>query len=180
MRRVTFWRRRLTKSLLAFARVKESQESRKQDAINHKGMDMRPVARSQDADNQLLFLPGVFNETLALLFDAHHYFQSREVDEQASLPATERAVYASEMTRVTMRLTSVMAWIMVRRAIHAGRIEQEKAAKEYRLDGSEVCLAEPSAELQQLPYYLGYLADRSRHLYERVHRLDQLAYGTMH
>jgi len=141
---------------------------------------MRPIAQAGETGNQLLFLPGVFNETLALLFDAHHYFQSRGVEEQAGLPAGERAMYASEMTRVTMRLTSVMAWIMVRRAIHAGRIEQEKAAVEYRLDGTEICLQHSSETIEQLPYYLGYLADRSRHLYERVHRLDALAYGQMH
>lgn len=139
---------------------------------------MRPVARASESDNQLLFLPGVFNETLALLFDAHHYFQSRGADEQASLSAHDRPVYATEMTRVTMRLTSVMAWIMVRRAINAGRIEEQKAAQDYRLDGSEICL-ESNAKLEQMPYYLGYLADRSRSLYERVHRLDQLAYSAV-
>ncbi len=138
---------------------------------------MRPVAQASSADNQLLFLPGVFNETLALLFDAHHYFQSRGADEQASLTPRERPVYATEMTRVTMRLTSVMAWIMVRRAIHAGRIEEEKAAVDYRLDGEDICLADTA--LNDMPHYLGYLSDRSRQLYERVHRLDQLAYSQL-
>lgn len=140
---------------------------------------MRPVARASDSDNQLLFLPGVFNETLALLFDAHQYFQSRGADEQAALPPSDRPLYATEMSRVTMRLTSVMAWIMVRRAIHAGRIEEEKAAADYRLDGSDICLADADATLHDMPYYLGYLADRSRQLYERVHRLDQLAYKSL-
>lgn len=137
---------------------------------------MRPVARASESSNQLLFLPGVFNETLALLFDAHHYFQARGAEEQAALDSKQRPVYATEMTRVTMRLTSVMAWIMVRRAIHAGRIEQEKASKEYRLDGGDICLADSDTLLADMPYYLGYLSDRSRDLYERVHRLDQLAY----
>lgn len=138
---------------------------------------MRPVARASETNNQLLFLPGVFNETLALLFDAHHYFQSRGSEEQATLTPRERPVYASEMTRVTMRLTSVMAWIMVRRAINAGRIEQEQAAQDYRLDGSEICLESATEALADMPYYLNYLSDRSRELYERVWRLDQLAYG---
>lgn len=140
---------------------------------------MRPVARVSESDNQLLFLPGVFNETLALLFDAHHYFQSRGADEQASLTFQERPIYATEMTRVTMRLTSVMAWIMVRRAVHAGRVEEEKAAQDYRLDGTEVCL-EMSEEIASMPYYLNYLSDRSHSLYERVWRLDQLAYKQAH
>lgn len=141
---------------------------------------MRPVARQASSDNQLLFLPGVFNETLALLFDAHHYFQSRGAEDQGTLDTTSRPVYASEMTRITMRLTSVMAWIMVRRAIHAGRIEEDKAASSYRLDGDEVCLEHMPDNLAQLPYYIGYLSDKSHELYERVWRLDQLAYGDKH
>lgn len=141
---------------------------------------MRPVTRATDSNNQLLFLPGVFNETLALLFDAHHYFQARGVEEQMTMDAQSRPVYASEMTRITMRLTSVMAWIMVRRAIYAGRIEEEKAAQTYRLDGDEICLEHLPDRLAVLPHYLGYLSDKSHELYERVHRLDNLAYGSKH
>ncbi len=141
---------------------------------------MRPVAQNSQADSQLLFLPGVFNETLALLFDAHHYFQARGAEEQATLSDRERPVYATEMTRVTMRLTSVMAWIMVRRAIHAGRIEEEHAAQEYRLDGEDICLTDSRKALDDMPYYLGYLSNRSRDLYERIWRLDQMAYSTSH
>lgn len=142
---------------------------------------MRPIAReSADNSNQLLFLPGIFNETLALLFDAHHYFQSRGPEEQATLEPSQRPVYAGEMTRVTMRLTSVMAWIMVRRAVHAGRIEAEKATEDYRLDGSDLCLSPAHEEMGYMPYYLNYLSDRSRELYERVWRLDQMAYGKPH
>lgn len=141
---------------------------------------MRPVARASNNENQLLFLPSVFNETLGLLFDAHQYFQARGAEEQATLTAHQRPVYATEMSRVTMRLTSVMAWIMVRRAIHAGRIEQEKASTDYRLDGEDICLADPLSGIEDMPYYLGYLADRSRTLYERVWRLDQLAYSQQH
>ncbi len=138
---------------------------------------MHPVARQATPDNQLLFLPGVFNETLSLLFDAHHYFQSRGVEDQATIPETMRMTYSNEMTRVTMRLTSVMAWLMVRRAVYAGRIEEEKASDSYRLDGAEICLKHLPDALVAMPYYLNYLSERSLNLYERIHRLDGMAYG---
>lgn len=138
---------------------------------------MQKLAHASESDNQLLFLPGVFNETLALLFDAHHYFQSRGAEDQRTLRTPDRKHYATEMSRVTMRLTSVMAWIMVRRAVHAGRIEEGKAADEYRLQTSELVLNEAALELQNMPYYLNYLSERSRELYARVERLDHLAYG---
>jgi hypothetical protein len=138
---------------------------------------MHPVARQATDDSQLLFLPGVFNETLSLLFDAHHYFQSRGSEDQATISEDLRVAYANEMTRVTMRLTSVMAWLMVRRAIYAGRIEEDKAADCYRLDGAEICLNHLPEVLSNMPYYLGYLSERSHEVYTRVHRLDAMAYG---
>lgn len=141
---------------------------------------MPQVASHSPMDNHLLFLPGVFNETLGLLFDAHQYFQSRGLEEQSLIAEEKRSHYAHEMTRVTMRLTSVMAWIMVRRAVYAGRIGEEKAADTYRLDGAEICLENMSEILADMPNYLGYLSERSLQLYERVHRLDTMAYGTKH
>lgn len=141
---------------------------------------MRQVAQQASSDNQLLFLPGVFNETLGLLFDAHQYFQSRGIEEQASIVPDKRPQFANEMTRVTMRLTSIMAWLMVRRAVYAGRIEEEKASDNYRLDGADTCLNHLPDVLAELPNYLIYLSERSLSLYERVHRLDKMAYGTEH
>lgn len=143
-------------------------------------MTMRPIAQEAENDGQLLFLPSVFNETLTLLFDAHHYFQTRGAKEQNEIGATARPLYASEMTRITMRLTSVMAWIMVRRAIYAGRIEEDKASREYRLEAADICALHDAEVLTKLPNYMIYLSERSLSLYERVHRLDQLAYGTQH
>jgi len=140
---------------------------------------MHPVARQATDDSQLLFLPGVFNETLSLLFDAHHYFQSRGAEDQATITEDLRSSYANEMTRVTMRLTSVMAWLMVRRAIYAGRIDEDKAADCYRLDGAEICLIHKPEILSNMPYYLNYLSERSHEVYTRVHRLDSMAYGTL-
>jgi len=141
---------------------------------------MRPAASEARTENQLLFLPGVFNETLSLLFDAHHYFQSRGAEEQASISPEKRLFYSSEMSRVTMRLTSVMAWIMVRRAVYAGNIEEEKATNEYRLDGKEVYHVDDPEMLAEMPYYLNYLSSRSLNLYERILRLDAAAYGPKH
>lgn len=138
------------------------------------------MAQEATGDPQLLFLPTVFNETLALLFDAHHYFQQHGAKEQASIQKHSRALYASEMTRITMRLTSVMAWIMVRRAIHAGRIEEQKASADYRLEATDICTSYDAETLTKLPNYMIYLSERSLSLYERVHRLDQMAYGTKH
>lgn len=140
---------------------------------------MRQSARKQVNDPQLLFLPGVFNETMNLMFDAHQYFHSRGREEQASIEPECRTVYANEMSRVTLRLTSVMAWLMARRAIHAGRIEQQKI-DEYHLGEQAFCLTDNAKLLEAMPYYLNYLSNRSLKLYERIKRLDDETQATKH
>lgn len=139
---------------------------------------MQPNTRQAKLDQQqVLFLPSVFNETLTLLFDAHHYFQSRGAEEQSVIAPMDRPIYATEMSRITMRLTSVMAWIMVRKAVFSGKLDEELAGERYRLDAADFCLTPKPHAIDNLPYYIGYLSDKSRELYERVHRLDSLAYG---
>jgi hypothetical protein len=139
---------------------------------------MQPSARqAKQPQQQVLFLPGMFNETLTLLFDAHHYFQSRGAEEQSNIPAEQRPLYAAEMSRITLRLTSVMAWIMVRKAVFCGKIDEEMAGEKYRFTVEEFCLTPKPADIDYLPYYINYLSDRSRDLYTRIARLDSQAYG---
>ena len=135
---------------------------------------MRPVARQVEEASKCVFYPGVFNETLALLFEAHTYFQERGVEEQSLMSMQNRMTYASEMTRVTMRLTSIMAWLMVRKAVFFGRMSEEEAQSNYRLEARDECLEFNALLFDTLPYYIGYLAERSYTLYERVSRLEEM------
>lgn len=117
----------------------------------------------------VMFMPGVFNETLALLFDAHHYFQSRGSEDLRTIGAELKLPYSEETMRITVRLTNVMAWLMVKRAIHGGR-----EIPDHRLDGIDAAMLHRPEILEQLPYYLHYLSERSLELFLRVHRLDQM------
>lgn len=138
---------------------------------------MQPAISAMNQVNEpVIFMPGVFNETLDLLFESHQYFEFYGEEEQLRLPEHYRIAYTSEMSRITMRLTSIMAWIMVRKAVHAGKLDEETAAEKYRLDGIEVCMDNISSEIDNLPFYIGELAHKSRDLYERIWRLDHLAY----
>lgn len=138
---------------------------------------MQSHAQHPSNDGQLLFLPSIFNETLALLFDAHHYFQSRGAIDQSAIELPTRTDYASEMTRITLRLTSIMAWLMVRRAIYAGRLEDDTATAQYRLEAVDACRQHRPETLAMLPYYVNHLSERTHQLYERVFRLDTMVYG---
>ena len=138
---------------------------------------MHPALLQANSSQPVLFMPAVFNETLGLLFDAHHYFENYGEEEQLRLPDEFRTAYAGEMSRITMRLTSIMAWVMVRKAVYTGKLDNDTAAEKYRLDGQDICLEAVSQEVANLPFYIGDLAERTRALYERVWRLDHLAYA---
>ena len=134
------------------------------------GTDQRIL--STGGTKNVLFMPGVYNEALQLLKDAHEYFYLFGDDDQQRLSSDLRSLYSCEMSRITLRLSSIMAWIMVQRAVIGGKIEAEDAATRYGLDFNEVCLVDNRMLHGVLPSYVCYLLDRSLELYERVYRLD--------
>lgn len=119
----------------------------------------------------VLFMPKVFDETMQLLTDSHEYFHLFGDDDQQRLPADLKSLYSCEMSRITLRLSSIMAWIMVQRAVFSGKIPAEDSAM-YVLDFQDACTVDNRMLHGVLPSYVCYLLDRSLELYERVMRLD--------
>jgi regulator of CtrA degradation len=122
---------------------------------------------------QIFFMPGVFNETMQLLTEARDYFQTYGEEDQAQINEFLRSIYASEMSRITLRLSTIMAWTMAQRAVLAGKITQEDAALHHALGYQDVCRVDSSVLHEVLPGYVCHLLDRSHELYERVARLDE-------
>ena len=125
----------------------------------------------QDPAQNVLFIPSVFNETMKLLTDAHEYFHLFGEEDQARIDIQLKKLYSCEMSRITLRLSSIMAWIMVQRAICSGKIPTEDAGR-YALDFQEVCMVDNKVLHGVLPSYVCVLLDRTLELYERVLRLD--------
>lgn len=122
---------------------------------------------------QIFFMPGVFNETMQLLTEARDYFQTYGEEDQMNVDDYMRTIYASEMSRITLRLSTVMAWTMAQRAVLSGKITQEDAATHHPLGYQDVCSVDSSVLHDVLPEYVCHLLDRSHELYERVMRLDE-------
>ena len=120
----------------------------------------------------VVFMPGVFNETMQLLNEAHEYFYLFGKDDQERIDEHLKTLYSCEMSRITLRLSSVMAWLMVQRAVFSGKIDAREAAARYGLDFKEICRVDNRALHGVLPSYVCLLLDRSLELYERVLRLD--------
>ena len=122
---------------------------------------------------QVFFMPGVFNETMALLTEARDYFAEYGDDDQKKINEYLRTIYASEMSRITLRLSTIMAWTMAQRAVLSGKLTQEEAATHHGLSYQDVCRVDSSVLHGVLPSYVCHLLDRSHELYERVARLDE-------
>ena len=121
------------------------------------------------------FFDRTFDEALNLLVEARNYVATRD-----RLGATEpqpliQLVMSCETMRLTARMTQIMAWLLVQKAVLAGEMTAVEAARpEHRLGGREVCTARDSWGDLILPPQLQDLLDRSFNLYIRIARLDEM------
>ena len=116
-----------------------------------------------------------YDEALALTREVRDYIASQAPADKAALDHDTQLVASCEEMRVTARMTQVMAWLMLQRAVNDGELDREQAAvPDNRLGGQETCLAEPAVDPAYLPARLADLLARSRRLYERIQRLDMM------
>jgi regulator of CtrA degradation len=127
---------------------------------------------SQTAET--VFFGRTYGEAFRLLVEARDYFAFVEPDERGAVPTTRRVQMCSETMRLTARLTQIMAWLLAQRALQAGEMNREEALA-APLAGLEICMAGEETEEDGLPPGLSDLLGRSRKLYVRVARLDELA-----
>lgn len=133
-------------------------------------MELSPTEKQQPP----IFVSRLFDETMRLLVDAQDYFEAYAGPDQHYATPVERLVYSAEMSRITLRLSSIMAWLMARRAEYAGEISREEAVSQFRLTFNEICLKELPEMHFVLPSYVCELLERSLDLYRRTARLDEM------
>jgi len=135
-----------------------------------------PLLTQNSSQPPVAFFNSTYQDALILTREARDYLTHKEPQERRGLPPEVRLAASCEALRVTARLTQVMAWLLVQRAVHAGEIQREEAASDpYRLSGQEVCEpTDDAAVAEDLPSGLRDLLDRSLSLYQRVARLDAL------
>ncbi len=116
-----------------------------------------------------------YQEALALTHEARSFIEARRGERGATCSPAESLRISCEIMRLTSRLTQVMAWLMVQKAVHAGEISREDAHEpNCRLSGHDVCGAQDPDLVIDLTPTLVDLLDRSLRLYQRVARLDAM------
>ncbi len=120
----------------------------------------------------IVVMPSLFRETMDMIFESYELFELHDSMDQSYIPSHIQSLASGEMSRVTMRLTSVMAWLMARKAIASGQLNDEDTLEDYKLEGEEYCLSENELLADLLPSYILDLLSRSHTLYKRVWRID--------
>ncbi len=122
------------------------------------------------------FFGKTYEEAKGLLVEARNYIAYLEPADRGVLEPLDRLYLSRETMRMTARLTQIMAWLLAQRAVLAGEITSEEAIADARpLADLDVCMEEVDLAALGMPPRLVRLVDKSRHLFVRVARLDELA-----
>lgn len=122
---------------------------------------------------QPAYFGGTYDEAMTLMVEARNYMSFVEQRERRKVEAVAGLRMSCEAMRVTSRLTQVMAWLLMQRAVHEGEIAPTTAlAEENRLSGFDVCMDQTFRDDEALPQGLRSLLDRSLRLYQRIARLE--------
>ena len=117
-----------------------------------------------------------YDETLALLEEARNYTLFDRREDVRDRDRTEIMRITGEQLRLTARLSGVMAWLMVQKAVAAGEMTAAQAkAGPCHLSDHEVCMADGRAKDMDWPLRLSGMLNRSRDLYGRVAKMDRMA-----
>jgi regulator of CtrA degradation len=116
-----------------------------------------------------------YDEALDLIVEARNYMVHNRPSARRSRLSGDNLRFSCEALRVTSRLTQVMAWLMLQRAVQDGEISAQEACDEKnRLSGQSVCLDESGVDDSEIPAGLRSLLTRSLSLYKRISRLEEM------
>ena len=119
------------------------------------------------------FFSRTYDEARNLLVESRDYMVTTR-NMAFTLP-TRELVHSMETLRLTTRLTQIMAWLILQRAHHAGEITMaDILAPASRLDARDICQTTGGEAAADLPAILRELLSRSRKLYQRIARLDEM------
>ena len=121
------------------------------------------------------FIDRTFDEALTLLEEVRSYILYEERSDRLGLSPSARVRQSLEATRMTARLTNVMAWLLLQKAAASGDLDFiDPMRPENRLGGREACMDEDGALDEALPERMREPLDKSQKMYVRVARLDDM------
>ena len=136
-------------------------------------MSERPQASA--IQPPVAFLDRTYDEALALTRAARDCIAAGVVLPPEGSSPSASMVATVESMRLTTRITQVMAWCLAQKAIFAGEVARNaEIVERFSLGARELCLGEDNENNELLSQPLRTLLAKSRALYIRVLRLDDL------
>lgn len=116
----------------------------------------------------------VFREGMALVEEVAAYLDGAGRRESKALKPPLSVLYATESMRLTTRLLDLASWLLIRRALKEGEIDQEEARRK-RQRVKLKALGRPGhiKRFEELPLSLQDLIERSFALHDRIVKLDR-------
>ncbi len=111
-----------------------------------------------------------------LLHATHNYIKWQAPIDVKKMDTKQTFKVSCEAMRVTVRMTQIIAWLMLQKAVLAGEISRKEVlSEECRVLRGEHCLENDSEMDEELPSRLRELLKESRDLYVRILRLDEIS-----
>ena len=118
------------------------------------------------------------NEAHRLLSATHDYIKWQAPKDMNKMDPHITFLLSSEAMRVTVRLTQIIAWFMLQKAILEEDLTFEESISEScRVMQGKECLDQSSEEDEEIPPRLRELLKESRIFYFSILRLDARARG---
>lgn len=126
--------------------------------------------------DSVAFINSKIDEAHRLLGATHDYIKWQAPKDMDTMDPHMTFLLSSEAMRVTVRLTQIIAWLMLQKAILEEELTLEDTLSEScRVMQGEECLDQSSEEDINLPLRLRELLKESRIFYFSILRLDARA-----
>ncbi|MDI9637217.1 DUF1465 family protein [Kamptonema cortianum] len=126
--------------------------------------------------NPITLIDSRIEEAHRLLSATHAYIKWQAPKDMNTMDPHITFILSSEAMRVTVRLTQIIAWLMLQKAILEEELTLEETLSEScRVMQGEECLDQSSEEDKEIPPRLRELLKESRIFYFSILRLDARA-----
>ncbi|EKE09205.1 MAG: hypothetical protein ACD_16C00205G0001 [uncultured bacterium] len=124
----------------------------------------------------LAFIDSKIDKAQRLLGATHDYIKWQAPKDMNNMEPPLTFLLSSESMRVTVRLTQIIAWLMLQKAVLEEEVSREEILSETcKILQGEECLDAESEENKDIPPRLRELLKESRLFYVSVLRLDNHA-----
>lgn len=114
-----------------------------------------------------------YDETLKLLMVSQAYFKQYGRKEKALLAPADSLAYNAVMSNIIAKLTSVLSWLTLWRAVQEGEITFEEATgQEYGLHQFECDITQDTPVFSKLSGAIRQIMQDTSNLYDRVQHID--------